>query len=90
MDLFAEVAVILTLILANAVFALAEIAVVSARKPRLEAEADGGDRAARAVLDLKAQPDRFLSTVQVGNRSDRKSTRLNSSHYQPSRMPSSA
>ncbi len=66
MDIFFESAVILLLILANGVFALAEIAVVAARKSRLKAAADEGDRAARAVLELKAAPDRFLSTVQVG------------------------
>ncbi len=66
MDVLFESTVILLLILANGVFALAEIAVVSARKARLEGALEEGDHAARAVLDLKAAPDRFLSTVQVG------------------------
>lgn len=61
-----EIVVILTLVIANGVFAMAEIAVVSSRKSRLQSLADDGDRRARAVLTLKALPDRFLSTVQVG------------------------
>lgn len=66
MDTAVEFLIILLLMLANGIFAAAEIAVVSARKARLEALADGGDHSARVVLDLKAAPDRFLSTVQVG------------------------
>lgn len=66
MDILTESMVILVLILANGVFALAEIAVVAARKPRLESAAAEGDRGARAALELKTAPDRFLSTVQVG------------------------
>jgi putative hemolysin len=57
---------VVALILANGVFALAEIAVISARKVRLEAAVARGDGPARAALDLKAAPDRFLATVQLG------------------------
>jgi putative hemolysin len=61
-----EIALILALILANGLFAAAEIAVVSARKGRLEHEAERGRRGARVALDLADSPNRFLSTVQVG------------------------
>lgn len=54
------------LILANGVFAMSEIAVVAARKVRLQQRADDGDERARAALDLANQPAAFLSTVQVG------------------------
>src|SRR6185369_6477834 len=54
------------LILANAVFAAAEIAIVSVRRSRLEELSGSGKRSARAVLSLKADPERFLATVQVG------------------------
>ncbi|GMU84719.1 MAG: hypothetical protein AMXMBFR47_45880 [Planctomycetota bacterium] len=66
METAVELVILMLLMLANGVFAAAEIAVVSARKARLEALADDGDRSALAVLELKAAPDRFLSTVQVG------------------------
>jgi putative hemolysin len=61
-----EIVVILGLLMINGVFAMAELAVVTARKVRLEQRADGGDRRARAALDLARQPTDFLSTVQVG------------------------
>jgi len=54
------------LILANGVFSAAEIAVVSLRSSRLQQLVDEGRRGARAVTELRAQPERFLATVQVG------------------------
>jgi putative hemolysin len=57
---------ILFLILANGVFAAAEIALVSARRVRLEQRAEEGNAAARTALDLSHSPNRFLSTVQIG------------------------
>ncbi len=54
------------LLVANGIFAMAEIAVVSSRRARLQTLADSGSRGARAALDLISQPGRFLSTVQVG------------------------
>lgn len=54
------------LILANAVFAMSEIAVVAARKVRLQQRADDGDERAKAALALANHPAQFLSTVQVG------------------------
>ena len=61
-----EVLVILLLILANAVFAMSEMAVVAARKVRLQQRADDGDERAAAALQLANHPAQFLSTVQVG------------------------
>lgn len=61
-----ELAVVLFLILANGAFSMSEIAVVSARKARLEHRAREGDRRARAALELATNPADFLSTVQVG------------------------
>jgi magnesium and cobalt exporter, CNNM family len=54
------------LILANGVFAMSEIAVVAARKVRLQQRAEEGDERARAALDLAHDPEKFLSTVQFG------------------------
>jgi putative hemolysin len=61
-----EWAIILVLILANGVFAMSEIALVSARKARLKERADRGDHKAGAALELARSPDAFLSTVQIG------------------------
>jgi len=61
-----EILLILLLILANGFFAGAEIAIIAARKNRLEQLADDGDRKARRALELARDPDRFLPTVQVG------------------------
>ena len=61
-----EIVVILLLILTNGVFALSEIAVVSARKARLARRAEEGDAGAKAALELAEHPSDFLSTVQVG------------------------
>jgi putative hemolysin len=61
-----EILFILLLILANGFFAGAEIAIIAARKNRLEDLADEGDRQARLALNLARDPDRFLPTVQVG------------------------
>ncbi|MBI1345432.1 DUF21 domain-containing protein [bacterium] len=61
-----ELIVILCLILLNGFFAAAEIAILTARRGRLEQLADDGDGAARVALDLAADTDRFLPTVQVG------------------------
>ena len=61
-----EIAIILLLLIANGVFAMAEIAVVSSRKPRLRRLAEQGNGKARIALELAESPNRFLSTVQVG------------------------
>ena len=61
-----EVVIILVLILLNGVFSMAEIALVSARKARLENSAKQGDEKAKVALKLSNNPDTFLSTVQIG------------------------
>ncbi|HEU4555910.1 MAG TPA: hemolysin family protein [Chitinophaga sp.] len=61
-----EVVIILILILLNGVFSMSEIALVSARKVRLEHQANRGDEKAKAALKLANNPDKFLSTVQIG------------------------
>ncbi|WP_156469110.1 hemolysin family protein [Cephaloticoccus primus] len=61
-----ELLVIFLLLLANGAFAMAEIAIVSSRKARLQALADEGAPRARAALKLASEPTRFLSTVQIG------------------------
>jgi putative hemolysin len=61
-----EVLFILLLLVANGVFAMSELAVVSSRKARLQRMAAAGDARARAALELANSPDRFLSTIQIG------------------------
>ncbi len=61
-----ELALVLVLVLLNGVFALSELAVVSARRSRLRAMAEAGRPGARAALALAEDPGRFLSTVQIG------------------------
>ena len=57
---------LIVLIITNGVFAMSEIAIVSARKVRLQQRAERGDSQARAALELANEPNQFLSTVQVG------------------------
>lgn len=61
-----EIFIIFGLILLNGLFSMAEIAVVSARKARLEGQASRGDKRAAEALKLAEHPDKFLSTVQIG------------------------
>lgn len=61
-----EILIVLLLILANGVFAMSEMSVVSARKARLQEMAERGNRKALEALELANSPNRFLSTVQVG------------------------
>ncbi|NDJ52308.1 MAG: DUF21 domain-containing protein, partial [Chloroflexi bacterium] len=61
-----QILLILLLIVANGVFALAEFALVSARRARLEELADEGRPGASIALELSKSPNRMLSTVQVG------------------------
>ncbi|HEX9995738.1 MAG TPA: hemolysin family protein [Abditibacterium sp.] len=61
-----EILIILALIVANGAFAMAEAAVVASRRPRLEQRAASGDKKAAAALALAENPDRFLSTTQIG------------------------
>ena len=61
-----EILIIVCLILANGIFALSEMAIISARKTRLQQKADEGNKGAKAALALAEEPTRFLSTVQIG------------------------
>ena len=61
-----ELVIIALLVLANGIFAGAEIAVLTVRAARMQELVDRGSGRARAVLALKNQPERFLATVQVG------------------------
>jgi putative hemolysin len=61
-----EILLIVPLIVLAGVFAMAEIALVSVRKPRLQQWADQGNTGARAALDLANKPEIFLATVQMG------------------------
>ncbi len=61
-----ELLIVLALILLNGVFALSELAVVSARIPRLRALAASSHPGAASAIALATNPGRFLSTVQIG------------------------
>ena len=61
-----EILILAGLILLNGLFSMAEIALVSARKSRLEGQANRGDKIAREALALANNPENFLSTVQMG------------------------
>lgn len=64
--LAAEIALVFGLILLNGFFAMSELAIVSARRARLQRRADTGSRGAQIALELSDHPTRFLSTVQIG------------------------
>ncbi|MBI2214218.1 MAG: HlyC/CorC family transporter [Acidobacteria bacterium] len=61
-----EFVLILLLVVANGVFAMTEIAIVSSRKARLRTLSEDGDRKAGVALKLAENPNDFLSTVQIG------------------------
>lgn len=61
-----DVLIILALIVLNGVFALSELAIVSAKTSTLEARAEAGSTSARIAIALAAEPGKFLSTVQIG------------------------
>jgi putative hemolysin len=61
-----SIVIVLVLIVLNGFFAMSELAIVSARRPRLETMAKAGDRGAARALRLAEDPTGFLSTVQVG------------------------
>ena len=61
-----EILILSALILLNGAFALSEIALVTARRARLQVRVDDGDRAAAAAIRLGEEPTRFLSTIQIG------------------------
>lgn len=61
-----DLLIICGLILLNGVFSMSEVALISARKSKLSTEAKGGSRRASVALALANEPERFLSTVQIG------------------------
>lgn len=61
-----EAIVIVILILINGVFSMSEIALISSRKTRLQQKAKYGNKKAMIALELAKEPDKFLSTVQIG------------------------
>ena len=61
-----EIIILLALIFINGLFVMSEIALVSARKSRLEHQADKGDLKAKRALDLANSPEKFLSAAQIG------------------------
>jgi len=61
-----EIALLFALIVLNGLFAMSEIALVTARKARLQKLAEEGDRGAAVALALGSDPNRFLSTIQIG------------------------
>ena len=61
-----EIIILLALIFLNGLFVMSEIALVSARKSRLEHQAEKGDLKAKRALDLANTPEKFLSAAQIG------------------------
>ena len=61
-----ELFIIIALILLNGAFAMSEIALISARKSSLTNDSRKGSQSARIALELANEPDKFLSTVQIG------------------------
>lgn len=61
-----EIVIIFFLILLNGLFSMSEIALISARKNRLETSAKKGNQSAKIALALANSPNKFLSTVQIG------------------------
>jgi putative hemolysin len=65
-EIATEILIVFLLILTNSLFALSEMAIISARKTRLHQRAEDGDKGAKAALVLSKEPTRFLSTIQIG------------------------
>jgi len=61
-----EILIIFLLLILNGVFSMTELAMVSARKVRLQQRAEDGERAAKNALELAENPNRLLSTIQIG------------------------
>ena len=66
MSIETEIIVILLLVIFNGIFAMTEMAMVSSRKARLQHRADKGDTGAPKALDALKDPNRFLSSIQIG------------------------
>lgn len=63
---FLSIIIIFLLIIINGIFAMSEISLISARKIRLQQMAKDGIRSAQAALDISENPNKFLSTIQIG------------------------
>lgn len=61
-----DLLIVISLILLNGLFAMSEVALLTARRSRLESLAQHGDKLAAAAVRLSADPTRFLSTIQIG------------------------
>lgn len=61
-----EIAIVLGLVLLNGLFAMSEIALMTARKARLQKLSEAGDNGAQAAIQLGDDPNKFLSTIQIG------------------------
>jgi len=61
-----DILILVLLLLLNSLFVMSEMAVVSARKARLQQQANEGNKRAAAALNLAQHPNTFLSTVQIG------------------------
>ena len=61
-----EIFILIVLIVLNGIFAMSEIALVTARKARLTSKAAAGDKSAQAAIRLGENPTRFLSAIQIG------------------------
>ena len=64
--MFVKLPILLILILLNGLFAMAEMALVGARRTKLQAAAANGDHGAKAALALLEDTGKFLSTVSIG------------------------
>ena len=64
--MFFEILILSFFILMNGLFSMSEIALISAKKNRLQAMANKGSKKAVVALDLSEHPNRFLSTIQIG------------------------
>ena len=65
-EIVRELVIIAVLLVLNGIFSMSELAIVAAKRVRLERQAERGDAGARAALTIAANPGDFLSTVQVG------------------------
>ncbi len=65
-NIFFSILIIFVLIIINGIFAMSEISLISARKVRLQQMSKDGVRSAQVALDISENPNKFLSTVQIG------------------------
>ena len=61
-----DILILASLIVLNGLFAMSEVALLTARRPRLATRAHQGDSLASAAINLAEHPTRFLSTIQIG------------------------